>query len=277
MFDRLLRSWEIAKTCASVLAHDTELLLFPFLSGIASLAALVVFALPVGASMHDGVIELAPVTMFLTLMLFYFVQAFVIVYFQVALVGAAMIRLDGGNPTLGDGFAAANARLGSIVAWAVVAATVGAILRSINSRENGPVARTLGRIAGVAWTLATAFVVPLLVTRDLGPIDALRESAGLIRRTWGEQLAGTFGLTAVFGVAATVWMVPWALLTFAAIEAGLVAVAVLSGVALVGGLAIVGVVQAAMTSVWQAALFRYAERGQVAWFDGQLLANAADR
>lgn len=277
MFDRLARSWEIAKACASVLTHDKELLAFPVLSGAATLAVLVVFALPVGLATSDGVVTIAPVPMFFGLLLFYFVQAFVIVYFQVALVGAALIRLDGGDPTLRDGFAAANARLGSIVAWAIVSATVGAILKSLKDRDNGPIARTVGTIAGVAWALATAFVIPLVVTRGLGPLEALRESASLIRRTWGEQLAGTFGLTAVFGAIAGVWALPWGLSLLLALQAGQVLLAVFVGAVLVGGLAIVGIVQAAMTSVWQAALFRYAERGQVAWFDGGLLAHAAER
>lgn len=277
MFERLARSWEIAKTCATVLTHDVELLMFPVLSGLATLCVLATFALPVAASMVDGVVQIAPVPMFAALLLFYVVQAFVIVYFQVALVGAALVRLDGGNPTLADGFAAANTRLGSIFAWSIVSATVGAILKSLESRESGPLARTAGRIAGVAWALATAFVIPLVVTRGLGPFEALRESASLIRRTWGEQLVGTFGLTALFGLVGVVWTLPWGLSAMVAMETGHVVLAVLAGLGCVVGLVVVGVVQAAMTGVWQAALFRYAERGQVVWFDGGLLANAASR
>ena len=57
------------------------------------------------------------------------------------------------------------------------------------------------KLIGVAWTLATFLVVPVLVTRDVGPIDAVKESAGLLRETWGENLIGNVGLGLVFAVA----------------------------------------------------------------------------
>ena len=35
--------------------------------------------------------------------------------------------------------------------------------------------------------------MPVLVTRDVGPVDAVKESAELLRRTWGENLIGNLG------------------------------------------------------------------------------------
>ena len=45
-----------------------------------------------------------------------------------ALVAAAMIRLDGGDPTLADGFNAAKARLPSILGYAAIVTLVGPLL-----------------------------------------------------------------------------------------------------------------------------------------------------
>lgn len=39
------------------------------------------------------------------------------------------------------------------------------------------------------------------MTRDVGPVDAVKESAELLRRTWGENLIGNLGLGFVFGAA----------------------------------------------------------------------------
>ena len=35
----------------------------------------------------------------------------------------------------------------------------------------------------------------MLVTKDIGPVDAVKESAMIFKRTWGEQVAGNFGLS----------------------------------------------------------------------------------
>jgi len=108
-----------------------------------------------------------------------------------------MIRLDGGNPTLRDGLAIAWSRVGRIFGYAVVAATVGLLLRALEERV-GWVGQLVIRLVGVAWTVATFLVVPVLVTRDVGPVGAVKESASLLRATWGENLIGTVGLGLAF-------------------------------------------------------------------------------
>ncbi len=70
-----------------------------------------------------------------------------------------------------------------------IAATVGLLLRAIEERV-GWLGRIVVKLIGVAWALATFLVVPVLVTRDVGPIDAVKESAALLRETWGENLIG---------------------------------------------------------------------------------------
>jgi hypothetical protein len=64
--------------------------------------------------------------------LFYLAQYTVIFFFNSALVGAALIRLDGGTPTISDGLAIAGKRMGAILGYAVLAATVGVVLNFIN-------------------------------------------------------------------------------------------------------------------------------------------------
>jgi Family of unknown function (DUF6159) len=48
--------------------------------------------------LSDGVNKVASVGFYAAAFLFYFSQYFVIFFFNSALVGAAMIRLDGGRP-----------------------------------------------------------------------------------------------------------------------------------------------------------------------------------
>ena len=110
-----------------------------------------------------------------------------------------MKRLDGGNPTIGDGFAIANSRLANILGYAFIAATVGLILRAIQERV-GFLGKIVVGLIGAGWSVATYLVVPVLVAREIGPIDAVKESASLLRRTWGENVIGQAGMGFAFGL-----------------------------------------------------------------------------
>ena len=123
-----------------------------------------------------------------------------------AVVAGALIRLEGGEPTLGDGFAAAFDRLPAIIGYAAIAATVGMVLRYISERT-GFIGRLVLGGLGVAWSLATFLVAPVLVVEGVGPIQAITRSASLLRTTWGEQVAGNVGISLVFGLAGVAVMV----------------------------------------------------------------------
>ena len=62
------------------------------------------------------------------------------------------------------------------------------------SERSGFIGRIVVGLVGMGWTLATYLAVPVLVTQNVGPIDAVKESAGLFKRTWGEQMVGNFGM-----------------------------------------------------------------------------------
>ena len=130
MWQRLQNSWELAKASFAVLRADKELLLFPLASAVATLLIMIAFAIPMAAV---GVFEnlsnngepgaLGYVLGFL----FYLVMYFVTIFANSALVGAAMIRLDGGDPTLKDGIDIAMKHPNNIFGYAIIAATVGMV------------------------------------------------------------------------------------------------------------------------------------------------------
>ena len=133
MFDRLSRSWQLVKASASVLKQDRMLVLFPLISSMAMLAVLASFAIPVmgwvvfsGRSATGSAV--AGSTFYALGFLFYLTQYFVIFFFNAALVGAAMIRLDGGDPTLSDGLRLAASRWTSILGYAAIAATISSLI-----------------------------------------------------------------------------------------------------------------------------------------------------
>ncbi|HZW19380.1 MAG TPA: DUF6159 family protein [Luteimonas sp.] len=254
MFEKFSRSWELVKASASVLRSDKELMLFPILSGIATLAVLATFLLPMFALriFADGFGIGGAVFGFA----FYFCQYTVIIFFNCALVGAAMIRLDGGDPTLRDGFNAAKSRLPSILGYAAISATVGVLLQALKNRDNFLI-RLLGSGLGAAWTLATFLVVPVLVSRDVGPIDALKQSASMLKRTWGENVIGQVGIGTAFGLITFLAVLLSVGLVVLAAQAS-VALAVAVGVACALGVLLLGIYQAALSGIYSATLYRYA-------------------
>ena len=130
MMDRIRNSWELVKASAGVLQADKELIVFPVVSSLALLLVTATFAIPfLLSSLFDSIIAgESRVLGFIVPFAFYLVQYFVIIFSNTALVGAAMIRLEGGDPTLADGFRIAWERVGNIFGYALVSATVGMIL-----------------------------------------------------------------------------------------------------------------------------------------------------
>lgn len=261
MFERFRRSIDLTKASIAVLRSDKELLLFPLVSFLALVLVTITFAVPfllTGAYARtiDGGVD--PVAVVLGA-LFYLVSYTVIFFFNTALVGAAMIRLDGGDPTLRDGLRIATSRLPQIIGYAIIAATVGMILRMIAER-GGIVGALVAGLAGFAWNVATFLVVPVLVIERVGPIEAIKRSSALLRKTWGEQLVGNIGISLVFGLAA---------LAVGLVGAGMVFVLwsvspVLGAVgiaAVVLAIAAIALVASAVSGIYTASLYRYATKG----------------
>lgn len=256
--DRFGRSWDLFKTCFKVLREDKELLLFPALSGFAGLLVTLGFALPLmlSGAFSNGVGWFGAVVGFA----YYFCQYLVVFYFNAALVGAALKRLEGGNPTFSDGIGIANGNLAAILGYAAIAATVGMLLKS--GRRNGMLASIVRSLAGMAWKLGTFLVVPILVTRKIGPLDAIAESARLLKKTWGENLIGSAGIWLGFGIATFLYVLASVLLVALAAKADAAYAAGL-GVLLLAGLLLIGVLRSAIKAVYTAVLYRYAADGSV--------------
>ncbi|MBB1473080.1 MULTISPECIES: DUF6159 family protein [unclassified Luteimonas] len=270
MFEKVSRSWEMVKASAAVLRSDKELMLFPILSGLATLAVLATFLVPALAlRMFSGGFGIGAV---IGGFVFYFCTYSVVIFFNCALVGAAMIRLDGGDPTLADGFAAARGRLGAIFGYAAIAATVGVLLQGMKNKDNGFLVRLLGSGLGAAWTLAAFLVVPVLVSRNVGPVDALKDSLALLKRTWGENAVGQVGIGAAFGLlTGGAVLLSLALVVLAAQASVVLAVAV--GVICAVGVIVLAIYQAALTGIYSAVLYRYAVAHEIpAAFQGAQLA-----
>ena len=104
--------------------------------------------------------------------------------------------------------------------------------------------------------------MPLIVIerRPLG--DAFKTSLSMLRRTWGEQVAGSFGLGIAAFVAflAAAGIIALLFFVLSPLGAGGIVTAILIGVVLIAGVALVF---ATMDGIYKAALYNYAATGEV--------------
>jgi hypothetical protein len=274
MAGRISNSFALVKASARVLQLDKELMVFPLMSGIATLLVIASFITPiflVGPELFDS--ENPSYLAYVLGFLFYLVQYTVIFFFNAALVGAALIRLDGGDPTVSDGLAIASKRMGSIIGYAAIAATVGMVLRAISERS-GLVGKIVAGLMGMAWTLTTYLTVPILVTKDIGPIDAVKESAKIFKRTWGEQVIGNFGMGAAVTLIGLAWTAVSVVLIVAMASLGM-GLSILAAVGImVLGYVVLALWASALNGIYTAALYRYAMTGETGLFDAQIMGNA---
>ena len=272
MFERAANGWELAQQSWRVLKLDKELLVFPLLSGIACVLVMASFAIPLwttgfaeevmaerAAEQQAG--QFHQIVGVVLLFAYYFVNYFVIVFFNSALVACAIIRFKGGNPNLRDGFSAASSLLPQIAGWAALAATVGVVLRIIESRSE-KVGEIIAGLMGMAWSAVTYFVVPVIVVERMGPIAATKRSFEVLKKTWGEALTANFGIGFVVFVASLLGIIP--LIGGAvALGAGMVPVGI-AGIAVgVVLLLAVSLISSALHSIIIGALYLYAAEGKI--------------
>lgn len=275
MAGRISNSWALVKASAHVLRMDKELLIFPVLSGLSMLLVVASFGAPFIVAGGFGLLESGGDTTYLGYalgFLFYLVQYTVVFFFNTALVGAALIRLEGGDPTVSDGLSIAVSKLGAILGYAAIAATVGMVLRALSERM-GPLGRIVIGLVGIAWSLATYLTVPVLVAKDVGPIDAVKESAALFKRTWGEQVVGNFGIGWAFFMMGVSWTLSMILVIALAAQVSATAVIPAIAFAVLGYLAL-GLGSSALSGVYTAALYRYATTGETGFFEPRMLGQA---
>jgi hypothetical protein len=261
--------------CWRVLRDDKALLVFPLISGICCALLLASFAVPLYLTNHwqppgRGAEPIYQAAYYGVLFLFYVCNYFVVVFFNSAIVACATMQLSGGSPTIADGFQAALSRLPSIAGWALLSGTVGFILRLIEDRSP-KVGRLVSGLLGAGWTVVSFMVVPLLVVENKSPFTALKESTLLLKKTWGEGLVGNFSFGLVFFVLA----IPAVIVIVGGVMSGNLALMAMCIALAAVYLILLTLVQSALQSIFQAAIFLYAREGRVpGGFNAALLGGA---
>lgn len=270
---RLAHTWSLMRASWDVLRNDKELLVFPLLSGVVCAGVIAMFALPMYRGFSGATVpERLTLEQVILLFTFYFCTYFIMAFFNAAMVAAALIRIRGGDPTVVDGFRASWSRLVLIAEWALVAATVGTILRLIEGKSQR-LGRIISGLLGTAWSVGTFLVVPIMVVEGVDPIGAVKESIRLLKKTWGQQLIGSFS----FGGMGFLLSIPGFILVFMGSAARSNALGygpLLQALGIIYLVAL-GLVMSALQSVFQTTVYAYAREGTTAsGFDRDLVAGS---
>lgn len=255
---RFERSWELAKQSWGVLKTNPSLVLFPIISSVVAILVTATFFIPLYIAVGPENIRHLPPYAYVVMFGYYLVSYFVIIFFNAGLVYCANEVLNGRPAAFADGINASLRKMGPILGWALLSATVGMILRTISERV-GLIGQIVVALLGGAWNVVTFFTVPMLVIEGVGPVQAMKGSWAVIKKAWGETLIGNAGIElALFALG--VW--PFFLIIPAAVI-GSTPLLIATIAFIVLYFLILAAIGSAMTGIYQVAVFSYARGGTV--------------
>src|SRR6266436_5577142 len=220
--NKLQRSWCLLKSSLSVIARNKLLLVFPITIFICTIVIMLFFLAPpvlrptgysylssdhwsaIGHSLFQKTADGAgarsqygftPMAM-AYLVFLYFLSMFIATFCNVAFYHEILAALTGQPVSIARGLKFAGTKIRPILMWTLFAGLVGLIIKTIEQRLSW-VGRIIGRIIGLAWSVAAVFVIPVIVREEgnANPLAVLKKSAGVLKRTWGEALIGYAGLS----------------------------------------------------------------------------------
>tara|TARA_B100002052_G_C15874609_1_gene596359 strand:- start:1327 stop:2127 length:801 start_codon:yes stop_codon:yes gene_type:complete len=184
------------KSCVRVLKKDKELILFPIMAAIFVISLL-------GFILGTGSIDLSETNdnqqSILPLAILIFGANFIIVFFNSALISAALERLRGGDPNVSSGLSHALKHIHHIFFWSIIVTIMGLIFAALkaNGRNRGGFGGIMTQIFAsfleAGWAMMTFFVIPIIVSENISPLSAIKRSSSLFKQTWGNQVAANFG------------------------------------------------------------------------------------
>jgi hypothetical protein len=267
-FDRLSNGWKISMSSFKVLKANKQLIVFPILSSISLVLILGSFITIVlaGAGWDmDEVKDPSGAGNILLIFLYYLVNYFIVVFFNMALIHCTRLYFHGEEVTIEKGLKFAMSRIGSIFAWSMFAATIGTILRLIEENA-GWLGKIIIGLIGIVWSIATFFVVPVLAYENKGPLDAFKRSAEIMKDKWGEKLGSSFSFGLVQFIALIVIAIPLFILgCLINLLAGVV-------LAILGALLVIAVISAAQ-NIFISAVYHNIQGDPVDHFNQQMIDN----
>jgi hypothetical protein len=221
---KLQNSWDLFTKSLSVMMEYKKLMFFPFITAALTTLIVLFFITPVAlqptgyeytsphhwkaiaqtiftdnsTDAHNSYDKRHSVELTnsgaLFVALIYFVAMFFATFFTVAFYSEILHALNGRDVKISRGLLFAGTKIPSILLWSLFAGLIGYMIRTLEEKV-GLVGKIIFGIIGIAWSVASIFVIPFIITEtSVNPFHLLRQSADTLKKTWGESLIGYVGI-----------------------------------------------------------------------------------
>ncbi len=193
MFENVVSGWKIASAIRKLALQDRGLLLYPIISAIIMIVEAIAVFVPLALlslvtySSYGGSYG---ILFIIALFIYYVIVYFTATYILVAMLLAFRGYEDGKKIGVGAALSQASAYSVVILEWALFEAIVTMVIRAIEQRLGALGGLIFGLAASIAMSVATAFAIPIIVDKKMGPISTLKESTGFIIRNFGKTFGG---------------------------------------------------------------------------------------
>lgn len=258
----------IVKESWAVLKQDKEIVWFPIISSLITLAVFIVIGaiyffliLSGDISSLDGENTESGNNLIAYAMMFayYLVTFFIVNFFQAGLLIVVQGRFSGQDLSFNDGMRGATDNIRKIFLWSVVGATVGVVLQVISDKLKFT-GKIIAWFFGAAWGILTYFSLPALIIGNLGIKDSFKESASIIRKTWGETIIINFGVGLFFAMLTLLLL---AIFIGINVILSSLPVLVITGVMFFLSLIVLSIISSTLNVIFKLVLFNYALNGQI--------------
>lgn len=206
----------LAKQCLAILRKKKSLLLFPFISTIFTVIALVACLYPIAHT--EKLLFLNPKAVTREMLVVYYVL-FLILFFLshlfVAFANAGLAycidkELRKEPYTITQGFISIFKHAPRLYFWTTIMTSFGIFVRFAeywsDRWPNSKLETEL--LAGLPWLMASFFVIPLLIIENLPTFSALKKSAHLFRSAWGKEVIAQHNINFIIAPLRIVSVIP---------------------------------------------------------------------
>ncbi len=245
-------SWEILK-------EDKKIIFLPLISIVISLVIIVTFFAPLYffTSLTFSPYMFRGFRLYVYLFALYVPLFFTGTFFNTAVVACANARIKGEHMSIGEGLSIASENWYKILLWALLAGTVGIVLQLVRDKLS-ILGHFVSSLAGIAWTYATFFIVPVLIFEEKDVLESVKESGALFVDTWGETLTGSIGFGIIFFILGVVGLIPIFLLVLFGVLGWILAL-ILAFLYII----LLSAFASALNSIFVTALYHYARHGEL--------------
>lgn len=225
----------------------------------------------------DGTTEYIPtIAFYICTVIVGYLSTVITYYYATGLTSHVLAIFSGKPSTYTENMSIAVKRLPAILTYGAITLIIGYILRFIEQRFKW-IGFIVSKIIGVAWELATTFVIAIIADDNKNAVSSIKDSVHLFRTTWGETVTSRITLMGMVYIIYFALMIPLAVVLVMALGnifdpiAGIVvAVSILCI-----GILVIAVLDALAMNVLNTALYYYAKNKAIPpSFTPELIASA---